>query len=117
MQTVSGDMDARVGRLVHQMMWDRHLTQTAVANQLGITQPALSKKLRGDRGWSAQEIVTVAQVLATSSSYLLGETSDPRPPSGSGPDGGEKLPRLDSNQQHSGWPGSHADVIRLPLAS
>ena len=85
---VSGDMDARVGRLVHTMMWDKRLTQTVVAARLGIQQSALSKKLRGDRGWSTQELVMLAQVLDTTASYLLGETSDPTRPPGDDPDGG-----------------------------
>lgn len=102
---VPGDMDARVGRLVHQMMWDQRLTQTGVAARLGIQQSALSKKLRGERHWSLWELRVMAKILNTTSAYLLGETDDPNRPAGDdGPpdDGGDRLPRLDSNQQPFG---------------
>lgn len=72
-QTVKRRMDAEVGRRVHMLMWDKQLTQTAFGAQIGIDQSALAKKLRGQRGWSLDEIATVASVLGVSVSYLFGE--------------------------------------------
>ena len=71
--------DAAVGRRVHMLMWDRQLTQTALAPRLGIEQSALSKKLRGQRGWSVDELLAVAAYLQTSVSYLVGETREEAP--------------------------------------
>lgn len=66
-------VDAEVGRRVHMLMWDRGLTQSAFGERVGIDQSALAKKLRGSRGWSLGEVVTVAQALNVSVAYLFGE--------------------------------------------
>jgi hypothetical protein len=75
-------MDALVGRRVFHEMWDRKLTQTAFAREIGIDQSGLAKKLRGQRGWSLDEVQRVARALSVSVSYLFGETEDPRPHGG-----------------------------------
>ncbi|MPT14053.1 MAG: XRE family transcriptional regulator [Microbacterium sp.] len=72
-QAVKRQMDAEVGRRVHMLMWDQQLTQTAFGARVGIDQSALAKKLRGQRGWSLDEVATVAAELGVSVSYLFGE--------------------------------------------
>lgn len=73
---VSADADAEVGRRVHMLMWDRQITQSALAPQLGIEQSALSKKLRGHRGWSVAELIVTASALGTTVGYLVGEVEE-----------------------------------------
>ena len=69
--------DADVGRTVHMLMWDRQVKQTDLAARLGIQQSALSKKLRGHRPWSVDEMLIVARELKTTVAYLVGEIDDP----------------------------------------
>ncbi|WP_368874648.1 helix-turn-helix domain-containing protein [Microbacterium sp. GbtcB4] len=54
-------------------MWDQQLTQTAFGARVGIDQSTLAKKLRGQRGWSLDEVATVAAELGVSVAYLFGE--------------------------------------------
>lgn len=58
------------------LMWDRQITQSALAPQLGIEQSALSKKLRGHRGWSVAELIVTASALGTTVGYLVGEVEE-----------------------------------------
>ena len=80
---LSGDQLA--GRRVHMLMWDAKVSQRQLAPRLGMTQAALSKKVRGERGWSIDELLTVAAALKTTVAYLVGETENRHP---DGPDDG-----------------------------
>lgn len=62
-------------------MWRAKITQTALAPELGIGQTALSHKLRGKRGWSADDLVTVSRHFGVSIDYLFGFTDDMGPSS------------------------------------
>ena len=73
-----------MGERVHQVMWRGQVTQTAFAPVLGMTQSALSSKLRGRRAFTSDEILKVADTFGVSLDYLFGKTDDPRPV---GPDG------------------------------
>ena len=73
------DADAEVGRAVHMLMWDRQVKQAELASRLGIQQSALSKKLRGHRPWTVDELLTTAAFLQTSVGYLVGETREEAP--------------------------------------
>lgn len=79
------EADAAVGRRVHMLMWDHHVSQTTLAAELGIEQSGLSKKLRGKRPWSLTEVITVARELGTTVAYLVGEAGDPGEPGGRTP--------------------------------
>ena len=68
--------DAEVGRHVHMLMWDRQVKQAELATRLGIQQSALSKKLRGHRPWSVDELLTTSRFLNTTVAYLVGEIDD-----------------------------------------
>lgn len=72
-------MDAVIGRRVHHLMWDQQLTQTAFSQKLGMQQSGLAKKLRGQRGWSADELIVVARELGVTVGYLFDEET-PRSP-------------------------------------
>lgn len=73
---VEESADAAVGRRVHMLMWDRQVKQAELAMQLGIQQSALSKKLRGHRPWSLDELLTAARWLDTTAAYLIGESDE-----------------------------------------
>lgn len=54
-------LDATIGANVHTLMWRAQHTQTAIAHELGMSQAALSLKLRGKRPWYADEIDHLAR--------------------------------------------------------
>jgi len=78
------DLDEQIGRRVHQVMWDRRMTQTAFAAHIGMDQSSVAKRLRGKLGWGAVHLVQAATVLGTSVAYLVGETEDAPTPTGGG---------------------------------
>lgn len=79
-QALSGsprqDVDAAIGRRVHQIMWDRQMTQVRLGAMLGMDQSSVAKRLRGKLGWSATVLLATASALDTTVSYLVGETDD-----------------------------------------
>ena len=92
-------LDVSVGRRVHMMMWERRITQTALGREIGVDKSNLGKRLRGERGWSLDDLRAVAAALGTTMSYLLGENDeDP----GGGAPRPSSLPGLDSNQEPAG---------------
>ncbi|MFJ3392035.1 helix-turn-helix domain-containing protein [Leifsonia aquatica] len=58
-------------------MWDRKITQATLAPQIGMDQSSLAKRLRGQRGWSLDQVVSAAGALNTTVAYLFGEVDDP----------------------------------------
>jgi len=87
------DADSLCGERVTMVMFRRRLRQSDLAGVLGITQSALSRKLRGDRAWSLQELKVTAGALSVPTAFLLGETDDP----------GEGWAPWDSNPQPAGY--------------
>ena len=80
-----------VGDLVHTEMWRRKLSQTEFAVQLGITQSALSRKLRGTRAFDIEELLLIAVMFDLPITALIPKIEEPRP---EGPDGaGAEPPR------------------------
>jgi hypothetical protein len=74
------DVDAQIGRRVHQLLWDRHITQTEFGRMIGMDQSSVAKRLRGKLGWSAAQVKAAARVLRTSISDLYGESETPSGP-------------------------------------
>lgn len=100
------DADAQVGKRAHQLMWERKLTQTAVGKELGIDSGSLGKKLRGERGWSLDEVVALARVLEVTIAYLFGEENEKTPPMS----GGRKM-----NSQPLDYKAAHsAEILMFP---
>ncbi|WP_032376804.1 helix-turn-helix domain-containing protein [Rhodococcoides fascians] len=66
------EQDAEIGARVHQVMWREKLTQNDVANQLGLTQSGLSKKLRGTRPWTVGELCALTRILRQPLVELMG---------------------------------------------
>lgn len=64
-------LDAAIGERVHTLMWRHRFTQLDFAARIGVTQPTLSRKLRGDRPWAAGEIAAAAEALDVSVEYLF----------------------------------------------
>jgi transcriptional regulator with XRE-family HTH domain len=52
-------------------MWDRRVDQKTLAIRLGITQSAVSRKLHGERPWSVDELIKVADFLGMDARDLL----------------------------------------------
>ena len=52
-------VDVIIGENVHRLMWRNGDTQLSMAPLLGMTQGALSNKLKGKRPWFAAEIDAV----------------------------------------------------------
>lgn len=74
---VSSEVRALIGR--------HSVSQTTLAQWLGITQPAVSSRLRGATEWKVSEIDRIAEGFGIHPSELLGgHYSGPRP---DGPDG------------------------------
>ena len=70
-------LDIAAGRRVHLLMWDRRITQVELGRSVGMDQSSLGKRLRGERGWSLDQLATVAGALNTTIAYLVGEIDDP----------------------------------------
>lgn len=68
-----------VGRRVHHLMWDRKLTARAVAPHLGMDPTGLGRRIRGERGWDADDIFAAAHFFGVSADYLLGLPINPEP--------------------------------------
>ena len=92
----------RVSEEVRALMGRYGVSQATVAKWLGLTQPAVSSRLRGATEWKVAEIERIAYGFSRHPAELMGgyATTGPRP------DGGEGLPimlraRRDSNPQPS----------------
>lgn len=70
--------DEQLGEAIHQVMWRRKITQTEFADRvLGITQSALSQKLRGKRPFLAEELAAVADELGLDLNLLTPRRNPP----------------------------------------
>lgn len=85
------ELDEKIGRRVHMMLWDRGLTNAALADVLGLARPTVSQRLRGQRPWTIAELYAVADYFDVPVVDLL--------------------PRLDSNQEPAGY--RNARIIPL----
>ena len=55
--------NAAVGSTVNQYLFEAGITRTKIAEVLEINQSAISKKLRGQTGWDAEDLATTAAFL------------------------------------------------------
>jgi transcriptional regulator with XRE-family HTH domain len=69
--------DVVIGARIHHVMWTRRMSQVELAELLGIAQPTLSKKLRGQRPWFAAELILATRALGITVGWLFGETDEP----------------------------------------
>ena len=66
-------IDAVIGERVRTWLFRRHVLQTSLARALGITQPALSRKMGGYTGWNATDLIKAAAFLEVPITELLPE--------------------------------------------
>lgn len=64
---------ARTGANVRAEMARAGISQTSLATSLGISQAAVSKRLRGEVAFNVDELAAVAEVLGVALSALLAE--------------------------------------------
>lgn len=57
------EYNVMAGKLVDDVMREKGITQTALAQMIGLSQSALSRKLSGVRGWDIGELIEVAGIL------------------------------------------------------
>lgn len=106
-------LDQRISQEVRALMGRYNVSQMQLAQWLGLNQTAVSARLRGTTDWKARDIERVAEGFAVHPAQLMGGyAADPRP---GGPDGGLPilLPRLDSNQQPSGYGYAQVSVLQV----
>jgi plasmid maintenance system antidote protein VapI len=60
-----------LGAIIHQLMWQQQITQTAMAAALGIQGPTMGKKLRGRVTITVDELATIARVLGEDAGDLM----------------------------------------------
>lgn len=94
--TTERSVNALVGERVHQALWRRKITQTQFAPMLGVTQSALSRKMRGERAFGVDELLDISEYLDIPITDLLPKRKDPHP---DGPDGGSTSRLRESNSR------------------
>lgn len=52
------------------------LTQTEIGSHLGLSQPAISDRLRGRTRWTAEEVRRLARLLDTTVDELLNDPAE-----------------------------------------
>ncbi len=63
--------DEALGITVNQIMFRRRITRKALGDALGVTPAAAGRKLRGDIGWSLQDVMLTAEFLGVPAADLL----------------------------------------------
>ena len=61
---------------LQQLMTVNHITQRQLAEMVGVTEPAMSRYVRGERTPHAKTIANIATALHTTSDYLLGRDTE-----------------------------------------
>ena len=69
--------DVAIGERVHQLLWRSKTSQNRFAPTIGMTQAALSRKIRGERPWYADELIAIARHFDVSVGSLFGESGGP----------------------------------------
>jgi len=85
--------DEHVGREVHTLMWQRRMTNRAIAARLGMDESTFARKLRGNRKWALGEVLEVAGILGVPVADLL--------------------PHLGSNQEPADLLPAHVTTLRI----
>jgi transcriptional regulator with XRE-family HTH domain len=75
-------LTAELGLRIKALRTDLKLSQAQLAERADLSQNHISQVERGLKGFSRETLAKVAQILNTTSAYLMGETDEPRIPSG-----------------------------------
>ena len=81
-----------IGVAVHRELFLRHKTRRSLADHLGMTGPAVSRKLQGTTGWSAEDLILTAEFLGVDPASLLPRRIEQAPVAG-GDEGSGVVPR------------------------
>ena len=73
---MSTSVDECVARNVRAELARRLLSQTVLADALGISQSAVSRRLLGTTSWTIAELATVARLLKVPMTVLVPESAD-----------------------------------------
>lgn len=65
---------------IHNIIDDQGMTQTTLAEAIGIKMPRLNNYMTGQAKFPTEIIKKIAEVLNTSTDYLLGLTDSPEKP-------------------------------------
>ncbi len=68
-----------IGRKLRGLMAERSTTQKELARELGMTQQALSSRIRGLTSFSVDELVNIARVLDVDAAGLVAAVEPNRP--------------------------------------
>lgn len=66
--------------ILKELRRDKGLTQEVIANHFGISNVMYSLYETGKRRMNLEMLCVLADILETSTDYILGRTDDPRPP-------------------------------------
>lgn len=69
----------KTSQIVLDLLDTRNMTQSALADEIGLTRQALSSKINGTRSFTKKDYVALADFFDTSVDYLMGRTLDPWP--------------------------------------
>ena len=69
-----------IAHRIHNIIDDRRITQTKLAEDIGIKMPRLNNYMTGQAKFPTEVIRKIAEVLDTSTDYLLGLTDNPERP-------------------------------------
>lgn len=70
------EVTREVGTLLQDRMRARGVSQTTLANQVGLSQPQLSRYLSGKRDWKLSLLVAVCDFLGTRASDVISVAED-----------------------------------------
>lgn len=84
-----------IGARIEHLIRELGITQTKLANAVGISQPSIAQLIKG-KAQGTKHLHAIARVLGTSPEYLLGQTDDPHPG-----DGWTEPPRRDAGPDMS----------------
>ena len=85
-------VDEAIGLTVNQGLFMLRETRRSLANHLGMTAPAVTRKLQGTTGWSAEDLVLTAEFLGVEPASLLPHRVE-EPPAAGGDGGPGVVPR------------------------
>ena len=89
---MSGNIDAVVGKRIHDLLWTRRIPQSRLSRAIGVNEATMSHRLRGESKWTLRELDAIADYFGIA-------------------DWNELLPRVDSNHQ----PAGTRDAKVIPL--
>lgn len=70
---------SKTAQIVLDLLGSRDMTQSALADEIGMSRQVLSNKLNGIRSFTKRDYVALADFFNTSVDYLMGRTLDPWP--------------------------------------